>query len=170
MRFFKDTLATLTTQGGTLLLGMVFSVLVARLLGPDGRAILTLVFLIPAMGTTHADYFFGPIPCSRAMKPEEVKTDYETNTGRVIVERLAGIDPLQCPATLVFGHGPFTWGQEPAQAVETAITVEHLARLASETIRIDPYPPPLGKDLLEKHYLRKHGPGRYYGQDRAERE
>ncbi|KKK67658.1 hypothetical protein LCGC14_2951860, partial [marine sediment metagenome] len=66
---------------------------------------------IPPMGTTHADYFFGPIPCSRAMKPEEVKTDYETNTGRVIVERLAGIDPLQCPATLVSGHGPFTWGQ-----------------------------------------------------------
>jgi L-ribulose-5-phosphate 4-epimerase len=120
---------------------------------------------LTVMGTTHADYFHGPVPCTRLMTPEEIKTDYEANTGKVIVERMSGIDPAHMSAALVADHGPFAWGRTPAAAVEAAAMLEHVARLASETIRIEPYPRPIRRELLDRHYLRKHGPDRYYGQD-----
>ena len=120
---------------------------------------------IPVLGTTHADYFFGPVPCTRLMRPEEIKTDYEANTGLVIVERFARLDPLEIPGLLLANHGPFAWGASPAEAVHTAVILEHLARLAGETLRVDPNAAPMQRELLEKHFLRKHGPNRYYGQD-----
>ena len=119
---------------------------------------------IPVLGTTHADYFNGPIPCTRPMTAEEIETDYEANTGQVIAERLKGLDPLQLPAVLVADHGPFAWGRTPAKAVESAFVTEHLAHLAAETLRVDPYPKPVSAELLDKHFSRKHGPDRYYGQ------
>jgi len=115
-------------------------------------------------GTTHADYFNGPIPCTRAMKPEEIARDYEANTGKVIVERFAGIDPAQMPAVLVAGHGPFAWGDSLADAVHNAVMLDHVARIAAETLKVEPYPKPISPDLLRKHFTRKHGPGSYYGQ------
>ena len=122
---------------------------------------------LPALGTTHADYFCGPVPCTRLLKPREVESDYEANTGRVIVQTFARRDPLSCPAVLVASHGPFAWGQTPAAAVENAVVLEHLARLAGETLRIFPSVRPVQRVLMEKHFLRKHGPGAYYGQGPA---
>ncbi|MGO9201390.1 MAG: L-ribulose-5-phosphate 4-epimerase [Limisphaerales bacterium] len=122
---------------------------------------------LPALGTTHADYFCGPVPCTRLLKPGEIRSDYEANTGRVIVETFAGRDPLSCPAVLVAGHGPFAWGKTVAAAVENAAVLEHLARLAGETLRIFPSVRPMQRVLMEKHFLRKHGPGAYYGQGPA---
>jgi L-ribulose-5-phosphate 4-epimerase len=122
---------------------------------------------IPALGTTHADYFRGPVPCTRLLKPAEIKSDYEANTGRVIVETFARRQPLSCPAVLVASHGPFAWGKTAAAAVENAAVLEHLARLAGETLRIFPSVRPMQRVLMEKHFLRKHGPGAYYGQCRA---
>jgi L-ribulose-5-phosphate 4-epimerase len=119
---------------------------------------------IPPLGTTHADYFFGSVPITRTMTAEEIEADYEVNTGKVIVERFASLDPEALPGVLVAHHGPFAWGDSPEQAVHHAVVLEHLARLASETVRVDPYPRAIGMKLLEKHYLRKHGPGAYYGQ------
>jgi len=119
---------------------------------------------IPALGTTHADYFHGPIPCTRLMSPEEIRDRYEANTGKVIVERFSGIDPMQIPGALVAGHGPFCWGRSPEEAVGNASILEHLARLATETIRVEPYPKPIPREHLDKHFFRKHGPGAYYGQ------
>jgi L-ribulose-5-phosphate 4-epimerase len=120
---------------------------------------------IPPLGTTHADYFNGPIPCTRPMTEAEITKDYEANTGKVIVERFAQLDPTQMPAVLVASHGPFTWGRSPDEAVANAVYLEHVARLASETLRVDPAAGPMPQPLLDKHYLRKHGPGRYYGQE-----
>ena len=122
---------------------------------------------VPPLGTTHADYFCGPIPCTRALSASEIAADYEANTGRVIVERFSALDPLHFPAVLVAGHGPFAWGESPEKAVENAAVADHLARLASETLRVEPYPRPISGPLLEKHFFRKHGPSRYYGQDGA---
>jgi len=122
---------------------------------------------LPALGTTHADYFCGPVPCTRVLKPGEIKSDYEANTGRVIVETFARREPLSCPAVLVAGHGPFAWGQTVAAAVENAVVLEHLARLAGETLRIFPSVRPMQRVLMEKHFFRKHGPGAYYGQGPA---
>lgn len=119
---------------------------------------------IPALGTTHADYFHGPVPCTRLLTTEEIQSDYESNTGNVIAERFAKLDPLAVPAVLVAGHGPFTWGQTVAQAVESAIALECVARLASETVRVNPGIKPMPRPLLDKHFLRKHGPDAYYGQ------
>jgi len=119
---------------------------------------------IPPFGTTHADYFCGPVPCTRAMTDEEIAGDYETNTGKVIVERFEGLDPDALPGVLVCQHGPFAWGRTPEQAVRNGAILEHLAHLAGATTDIDPYPRPVSRALLEKHYLRKHGPGAYYGQ------
>jgi L-ribulose-5-phosphate 4-epimerase len=119
---------------------------------------------IPALGTTHADYFAGPVPCTRRMRALEIKGDYETNTGLVIIERFAGLDPLDVPGVLVASHGPFAWGQTVAEAVRHAVVLEFLARLASETLRLNPKTNPLPPVLLDKHFLRKHGPGAYYGQ------
>ncbi len=119
---------------------------------------------IPALGTTHADYFYGPIPCTRLMKAAEIKTDYEANTGRVIIELFAGRDPLSCPGVLVASHAPFAWGKSVDDAVHNAIVLEQVARMASETLRVNPAVRPMQPVLLDKHYLRKHGPGAYYGQ------
>jgi L-ribulose-5-phosphate 4-epimerase len=119
---------------------------------------------IPALGTTHADYFSGPVPCTRRLRPAEIRDDYEVNTGKVIVERFARMNPLDAPAVLVAEHGPFTWGKTTEEAVHNAVVLEFLARLASETIRITGRPESMQPELLEKHFDRKHGANAYYGQ------
>jgi len=118
-----------------------------------------------AMGTTHADYFHGSVPCTRPMTPDEIARDYEKNTGLVIVERFENISYRDRPAVLVADHGPFTWGPTCHDAVEHAVILEYLARLGSETLRIEPYPKQRQQELIDKHYRRKHGPDAYYGQD-----
>lgn len=122
---------------------------------------------LPPLGTTHADYFCGPVPCTRLLKPSEIESAYEANTGRVIVETFARREPLACPGVLVASHGPFAWGRTVAAAVENAVVLEHLARLAGETLRVFPSVRPMQRVLMEKHFSRKHGPGAYYGQGRA---
>lgn len=119
---------------------------------------------LPALGTTHADYFHGPVPCTRLLTPEEIAGEYELNTGRVIAERFAGLDPLHFPGVLVASHAPFAWGETVEKAAENAVVLEHLARLASETLRISAAAEPMQPELLDRHFLRKHGPGAYYGQ------
>jgi L-ribulose-5-phosphate 4-epimerase len=119
---------------------------------------------IPAYGTTQADYWYGAVPCTRPMRRKEIQKHYEANTAKVIVERLRGRDPLKHPAVLVASHGPFTWGVDPADAVHHAYLLEYVARLASETVRINPRTPTIPAPLLDKHFLRKHGPQAYYGQ------
>ncbi|HEY3319106.1 MAG TPA: L-ribulose-5-phosphate 4-epimerase [Planctomycetota bacterium] len=119
---------------------------------------------IPALGTTHADYFFGDVPCTRKMRTAEIREQYELNTGKVIVERFAKIDPQHMPAVLVACHGPFTWGPTPMQAVINADVLEQVACIARDTVRIDPKIGSMPDELLKKHFLRKHGPGAYYGQ------
>ena len=119
---------------------------------------------IPAYGTTQADYWFGEVPCTRALTPREIKSDYEANTGRVIVETFRKSNPLEQPAVLVAGHGPFTWGRDVAEAVHNAGVLEFVARLAAETLRLNPKTKPIPPALLAKHFLRKHGTKAYYGQ------
>jgi L-ribulose-5-phosphate 4-epimerase len=121
---------------------------------------------IPAYGTTQADYWYGEVPCTRAMKPAEIKADYEANTGHVIVETFKKLkfDPMQHPAVLVASHGPFTWGKDVHDAVHNASVLEFVARLAGETLRLNPKTKPMPSALLDKHFLRKHGPKAYYGQ------
>ncbi len=119
---------------------------------------------LSSYGTTQADYWHGDVPCTRLLTPNEIKTDYEENTGRVIIERFRKLDPLQHPAVLVSSHGPFTWGKDVAEAVHNAAVLEFVARLASETLRLNPKLKPMQSALLDKHFLRKHGPGASYGQ------
>ena len=119
---------------------------------------------VPALGTTHADYFYGPVPCTRLLTPAEIDGDYERNTGCVIVETFAARDPLSCPAVLVASHGPFAWGRTVDEAVHNAIVFEHVTRLAAETRQLFPSVKPMQQVLLDKHFFRKHGPGAYYGQ------
>ena len=119
---------------------------------------------IPALGTTHADYFYGEIPCVRKMTPEEIAADYEANTGLTIVEQFAGLDPDAVPAALIPGHGPFIWGKDPHDAVHNAVVLEEAAFMAWHNIMMSPDIQPMQRELLDKHYLRKHGPGAYYGQ------
>lgn len=119
---------------------------------------------IPAYGTTQADYWFGAVPCTRQLSAAEIEADYETNTGQVIVETFAGLNPLEHPAVLVASHGPFTWGRSVAEAVHNAGVLEFVACLASETLRVRGDVSPMQSPLLEKHFFRKHGPGAYYGQ------
>ncbi len=119
---------------------------------------------IPSYGTTQADYWYGDVPCTRLLKPAEIKKDYEANTGKVIAECFKKLDPMQHPAVLVASHGPFTWGKDAHDAVHNASVLEFIARLASETLRINPKAKPMQSALLDKHFLRKHGPGAYYGQ------
>jgi L-ribulose-5-phosphate 4-epimerase len=119
---------------------------------------------IPPLGTTHADHFRGPVPCTRPMTSKEIRGDYEINTGKVIVERFARLDAPTCPAVLVASHGPFSWGRTADDAVDNAVVLEFLARLAGETLRAAPRARPMPRVLLDKHFLRKHGPGAYYGQ------
>ena len=117
-----------------------------------------------AYGTTQADYWYGEVPCTRKMKPAEIKKDYEANTGHVIVETFKKVDPMQHPAVLVASHGPFTWGKDVHDAVHNAAVLEFIAKLNSEMLRINPKIKPMQPVLLDKHFLRKHGPGAYYGQ------
>ncbi len=119
---------------------------------------------LPALGTTHADYFHGPVPCTCQLTSREIDSDYEANTGEVIVRTFAGRDPLSCPAVLVASHGPFTWGRTVEEAVHHAVILEHLVKLASETLRIAPAAKAMQTPLMNKHFFRKHGPGAYYGQ------
>jgi L-ribulose-5-phosphate 4-epimerase len=121
---------------------------------------------IPCLGTTHADYFRGPVPVTRRLRADEVGGDYEWETGRVIVETLRSANRTaeDAPAVLVALHGPFAWGGSPGGAVETAIALEAVAALASRTLRIEPGTGDIAADLLARHFDRKHGPDAYYGQ------
>ena len=119
---------------------------------------------IPCFGTTHADYFYGDVPVTDVMTKEQIQNDYELNTGKIIVQRFAEMDPMQMPAVLVANHGPFTWGDDPAKAVEATVVLEHIAATALGTITISPDKGPISDALLDKHYLRKHGNNAYYGQ------
>ena len=125
---------------------------------------------IPCFGTTHADYFYGSVPVTEVMKQGEIQSDYELNTGKVIVRRFANLDPMEIPAVLVANHGPFTWGKNPAEAVEAMVVLEQVATTALGTITINPRQGPISKALLDKHYLRKHGKNAYYGQQKPQAE
>jgi L-ribulose-5-phosphate 4-epimerase len=145
---------------------------------------------IPPLGTTHADTFHGPVPCTRPLRPGEIKTHYELNTGKVIVETFMNgdctlfssrekgtvpsesvpIDPLHVPGVLVAEHGPFAWGVSIADTVVHAAVLERVAQMASETLLLSPRARPIGQPLLDKHFLRKHGPDAYYGQKKGTRE
>ncbi len=119
---------------------------------------------IPAMGTTHADHFYGSIPCTRKLTKEEVEKDYELNTGRVIVERFLDLDPRAVPGVIVNDHGPFAWGKDPEDAVKNAIVLEEVAAMAFNTVLLGAGDP-VEQYLLDKHYFRKHGKNAYYGQN-----
>lgn len=119
---------------------------------------------IPALGTTHADYFYGEIPCTRKMTPEEIGGKYELETGNVIIETFKDKAPNDIPAVLVHSHGPFTWGTDPHNAVHNAVVLEELAFMAWHNIMMNPNIAPMQQELLDKHYLRKHGANAYYGQ------
>lgn len=121
---------------------------------------------IPAYGTTHADYFYGPVPCCRSLTEQEVEEDYERNTGLVIVEtfRQRELDPVHVPGAICRNHGPFTWGKDAARAVYHAVVLEEVAKMAVYTTQIAPDAQPAPQYVLDKHFLRKHGPNAYYGQ------
>lgn len=119
---------------------------------------------LPCLGTTHADYFYGDVPLTKKMTAEQVKENYELNTGKVIVERFQGIDPLTMPAVLVACHGPFTWGKSPEKSVESAVVLEYCSKMALQTFTANSKIESIDKYLLDKHYLRKHGKNAYYGQ------
>ena len=121
---------------------------------------------IPAYGTTHADYFYGPVPCARDLTAQEINVDYEANTGRVIVEtfREREVDPVHVPAVICRSHGPFTWGKDAAQAVYHAVVLEEVAKMALFTEIINPKAAPAPQRVQDKHFMRKHGPNAYYGQ------
>ena len=121
---------------------------------------------LPPLGTTHADYFYGAIPATRRMTPAEIAGEYEWETGRVIVEtfRERGIEPNDVPAVLVHSHGPFAWGKDPHSAVHNAVVLEEIAYVNLFTCQVNPAVPDMQQELLNKHYLRKHGKNAYYGQ------
>lgn len=121
---------------------------------------------LPALGTTHADYFYGPIPCSRSLSEAEIKGAYELETGRVISETFKerNIDPQAVPGVLISGHGPFTWGADPMNAVHNTVVLEEIAQMAFASLAINPSVNGISQELLDKHYLRKHGDDAYYGQ------
>jgi L-ribulose-5-phosphate 4-epimerase len=118
---------------------------------------------IPAIGTTHADYFYGEIPCTRKMTTAEIKGEYELETGNVIVERFAGLNPDQIPGVLVNNHGPFSWGKDANDAVHNAVVMEEVAKMTFRSLQLNPETK-MNQALLDKHFLRKHGNGAYYGQ------
>ncbi|QXE02313.1 L-ribulose-5-phosphate 4-epimerase [Terribacillus sp. DMT04] len=121
---------------------------------------------VPALGTTHADYFYGTVPCTRPMTVQEIQHNYELETGNVIVETFQkqGLDPNQIPSVLVHKHAPFNWGKSPAEAVHNAVVLEEVARLAHLSYQLDHQVEDMDQELLDKHYLRKHGADAYYGQ------
>lgn len=120
---------------------------------------------VPPLGTTHGDYFYGEIPCTRKMTPEEIAGEYELETGRVIVETFRGKNPLEIPAALVHSHGPFAWGTDAKNAVHNAVVLEEVAFMDFHAMQLTPGLGAMQPELLDKHYLRKHGPGAYYGQN-----
>ena len=119
---------------------------------------------IPALGTTHADYFYGDIPCTRKMNKEEIESNYEKETGKIIVERFEHINPNNIKAVLVNCHGPFTWGESPLKAVENSVVLEEVAKMALNSKLINSSLKSMDQTLLDKHFLRKHGKNAYYGQ------
>lgn len=121
---------------------------------------------IPALGTTHADYFYGDIPCSRKLTKEEIESHYEVETGKLIIETIEkrGIKPLEVPGIVIASHGPFTWGKTPDEAVHNAVVLEEVAKMAYYTTEINSKVKQADKFLQDKHYLRKHGENAYYGQ------
>jgi L-ribulose-5-phosphate 4-epimerase len=121
---------------------------------------------IPCYGTTHADYFYGSILCTRALTTEEINSEYELNTGLVMIETLKANNkqPLEIPGMIIFNHGPFSWGTTSEKAVHNAKVLDEVAKMAFRTQVINPNIQPISNDLLNKHYLRKHGKNAYYGQ------
>ena len=119
---------------------------------------------IPCLGTTHADHFHGPVPVCRALTPEEVDEDYEANTGKAIVERFEGMDPVAMPAVLQLHHAPFTWGKDAMDSVKNSVALECCAQMALGTFQLQPHIDAIPAHILAKHYSRKHGPNAYYGQ------
>jgi L-ribulose-5-phosphate 4-epimerase len=126
---------------------------------------------IPCFGTTHADYFHGPVPVTKPLPPAKIRHDYELNTGHAIVQRFSKLDPLRAPAVLVSGHAPFCWGRTPADAAHIAVILEEIAALAFHTLAANPKARAIPRHLHDKHFLRKHGDAAYYGQpkDKGER-
>lgn len=120
--------------------------------------------IIP-MGTTHADYFYGEIPCTRMMSTEEIQAEYELETGNVIIETFKALDPMAIPAVLVHSHGPFAWGIDPFNAVHNAVVLEEVANMNFHSLMLSPQKGEMQRELLDKHYLRKHGDNAYYGQN-----
>ena len=120
---------------------------------------------IPCFGTTHADYFRGPVPVTEPMTPAEIRSAYEWNTGQVIVRRFAALNPLEFPAVLVHGHAPFCWGRTAADAADVAVILEEVAAMACHTVALNPDAASISPVLRDKHFLRKHGPEAYYGQN-----
>ena len=121
---------------------------------------------VPALGTTHGDYFYGEIPCTRRMTAEEIGGRYELETGNVIVERFRHLDPDSVPAVLVHSHGPFCWGKDANEAVHNAVVLEEVAFMAWHNLALDAALPPMQQELLDKHFVRKHGKNAYYGQNK----
>lgn len=119
---------------------------------------------IPAFGTTHADYFYGEIPCTRRMTKDEINGAYELETGNVIIETFQGMDPMQIPGVLVDSHAPFTWGKDADEALHNAVVLEEVAKIAARMLRLNPDTEPMDQTLLDRHFLRKHGANAYYGQ------
>ena len=120
---------------------------------------------IPAMGTTQADYFYGEVPCTRRMTAGEISGAYEQETGKVIAETFRDLDPMAMPGVLVHSHGPFTWGSDPHNAVHNAVVLEEIAFMDYHAMTLNPDAGPMQRELLDKHYLRKHGKNAYYGQN-----
>lgn len=119
---------------------------------------------IPCFGTTHCDYFYGSIPCTRKMTKKEVEGEYELETGNVIVERFKLLNANDIPGVVVCNHGPFCWGKSPEEAVHNAVVMEEVSKMAFRTVSLNPKQPPVEQYLLDKHFLRKHGENAYYGQ------
>ena len=121
---------------------------------------------IPPFGTTHADHFYGEVPCTRVLTKKEIENDYEINTGKIIIEKMGDNNPLTVPSVLVNGHGPFCWGKDAENAVYNAVALEEIAKMAFYTVMLGKTEP-IDKFLLDKHFKRKHGSGAYYGQGKS---